>query len=98
MARQLILGGSVGFLVDQTYWRGRAQLRRGEKLGDKIESQLAAIKRMPRLVESFFLAPTVAYITDWLARTSTTFWFAGCLMSSVRERWRTSLSPELIDD
>ena len=50
------------------------------------------------MVESFFLAPTVAYITDWLARTSTTFWFAGCLMSSVRERWRTSLSPELIDD
>jgi transposase len=43
----------------------RAPLRRGEKLRDKIEAQLAAIKRMPRLVRSFFQAPTVAYITDW---------------------------------
>ena len=43
----------------------RAPLRRGEKLRDKIEAQLAAIKRMPGLVRSFFHAPTVAYITDW---------------------------------
>jgi transposase len=43
----------------------RAPLRRGEKLRDKIEAQLAAIKRMPQLVRSFFRAPTVAYITDW---------------------------------
>jgi hypothetical protein len=43
----------------------RAPLRRGEKLRDKIEAQLAAIKRMPQLVRSFFQAPTVAYITDW---------------------------------
>jgi hypothetical protein len=43
----------------------RAPLRRGEKLQDKIEGQLAAIKRMPQLVRSFFQAPTVAYITDW---------------------------------
>ena len=43
----------------------RAPLRRGEKLRDKIEAQLAAIKRMPQLVRSFFHAPTVAYITDW---------------------------------
>jgi transposase len=42
----------------------RAPLRRGEKLRDKIEAQLAAIKRMPQLVRSFFQAPTVAYITD----------------------------------
>jgi len=42
----------------------RAPLRRGEKLRDKIEAQLAAIKRMPGLVRSFFHAPTVAYITD----------------------------------
>ena len=41
----------------------RAPLRRGEKLRDKIEAQLAAIKRMPQLVRSFFQAPTVAYIT-----------------------------------
>jgi len=43
----------------------RAPLRRGERLSDKIAAQLAAIKRMPHLVRSFFQAPTVAYITDW---------------------------------
>ena len=43
----------------------RAPLRRGEKLRDKIEAQLAAIKRMPQLVRPFFHATTVAYITDW---------------------------------
>ena len=42
----------------------RSPLRRGEKLRDKIEAQLAAIKRMPQLVRSFFQAPSVAYITD----------------------------------
>ena len=41
----------------------RAPLRQGETLRDKIEAQLAAIKRMPGLVRSFFHAPTVAYIT-----------------------------------
>jgi transposase len=39
-------------------------LRRGEKLRDKIEAQLAKIKRLPKLVISFFRAPDVAYITD----------------------------------
>ena len=43
----------------------RSPLRRGEKLQDKIEAQLAAIKRKPTLVQSFFKAPSVAYITDW---------------------------------
>ena len=42
----------------------RAPLRRGETLWDKIE-ELAAIKRMPELVQPFFQAPTVAYISDW---------------------------------
>ncbi len=42
----------------------RAPLRQGEKLQEKIEAQLAAIKRIPRLVRSFFKAPSVAYITD----------------------------------
>lgn len=42
----------------------RSPLRRGEKLQDKIEAQLAAIKRVPQLVRSFFLEPNVAYITD----------------------------------
>jgi transposase len=43
----------------------RSPLRRGEKLQEKIEAQLSAIKRLPRLVRSFFKAPSVAYITDW---------------------------------
>jgi transposase len=41
----------------------RTPLRRGEKLKDKIEAQLARIKRMPQLIRSFFQAPDVAYIT-----------------------------------
>jgi transposase len=45
----------------------RSPLRRGEVLRDKIEAQLAAIKRMPQLVRSFFQAPSVAYITDWVS-------------------------------
>jgi transposase len=43
----------------------RTPLRGGEKLRDKIDAQLAAIKRTPKLVRSFFMAPSVAYITDW---------------------------------
>jgi transposase len=43
----------------------RAPLRKGERLRDKIDAQLAAIKAAPRLVRSFFLAPTVAYINNW---------------------------------
>ena len=43
----------------------RTPLRKGEKLREKIDAQLAAIKRAPALVRSFFLAPSVAYITDW---------------------------------
>ncbi len=43
----------------------RAPLRQGEKLQEKIEAQLAAIKRAPQLVRSLFKAPSVAYITDW---------------------------------
>src|SRR5438874_128001 len=42
----------------------RAPLRRGEKLQEKIETQLRTIKRMPHLVRSFFRAPSVAYVTD----------------------------------
>jgi transposase len=43
----------------------RTPLRKGEQMRDKISAQLAAIKAMPRLVRSFFKAPSVAYITDW---------------------------------
>ena len=42
----------------------RTPLRKGEHLRDKIEAQLAKIKTLPRLVRSFFQAPSVAYITD----------------------------------
>jgi transposase len=42
----------------------RSPLRQGEKLADKVEAQLAAIKRLPQLVRSFFQAQSVAYITD----------------------------------
>src|SRR5471030_2825323 len=43
----------------------RTPLRKREQLRDKIEAQLAAIRKMPQLVRSFFKAPDVAYITDW---------------------------------
>jgi transposase len=42
----------------------RTPLRKGEHLRDKIEAQSAKIKTLPRLVRSFFKAPSVAYITD----------------------------------
>lgn len=42
----------------------RRPLRAGETLREKIEEQLAQIKRTPDLVRSFFLAPSVAYIGD----------------------------------
>jgi hypothetical protein len=35
------------------------------KMRGCLRAQLAAIKRMPQLVRSFFQAPSVAYITDW---------------------------------
>jgi transposase len=41
----------------------RTPLRRGEKLRDKIEAQLARIKHAPQIIRSFFQAPDVAYIT-----------------------------------
>ena len=43
----------------------RAPLRKGESLLEKIEAQLADIKKAPALVRSFFRAPSVAYISDW---------------------------------
>ena len=48
----------------EAYRRGQSAARRGEKLRDKIEAQFAAIKRLPKLVMSFFHAPGVAYITE----------------------------------
>ena len=42
----------------------RRPLQKGEKLRDRIEEQLAKIQKIPRLVRSFFQAPSVAYIAD----------------------------------
>ena len=42
----------------------RRPLQQGEKLREKIEQQLATLKKMPDLVRSFFKTPSVAYITD----------------------------------
>ena len=43
----------------------RTPLRKAEKLWEKVDAQLAALKRTPKLIQSFFDAPAVAYITDW---------------------------------
>ena len=43
----------------------RTPLRKGEKLREKVDAQLASLKRTPALIRSFFEAPSVAYITDW---------------------------------
>ena len=43
----------------------RRPLRKGEKLREKIEQQLATLQKMPHLVRSFFATPSVAYIGDW---------------------------------
>src|SRR5678816_199685 len=42
----------------------RRPLQAGEKLEIRIDAELAAVKRNPKLVRSFFEAPTVAYIYD----------------------------------
>lgn len=43
----------------------RRPLRKGEKLREKIEEQLAKMQKLPSLIRSFFKAPSVAYIGDW---------------------------------
>jgi transposase len=42
----------------------RRTLQKGEKLRDRIDSELAAVRDDPTLVRSFFHAPSVAYILD----------------------------------
>ena len=42
----------------------RRPLLKGEIQLDKIEAQLAKLQQMPRLVRSFFKAPSVAYVGD----------------------------------
>lgn len=42
----------------------RRPLRKGEMLRERIEEQLAKLRKLPHLVRSFFQAPCVAYITD----------------------------------
>ncbi|HEV2007438.1 MAG TPA: IS630 family transposase [Burkholderiales bacterium] len=43
----------------------RRPLQKGEKLRDRIETQLADMQKNPRLVHSFFKVPSVAYIGDY---------------------------------
>lgn len=49
--------------VKRTGTAGRP-LRAGERLQERIDSELAAVQRDPKLVQSFFKAPSVAYIGD----------------------------------
>jgi transposase len=42
----------------------RTPLRKGDSLRNKIDAQLARVKNTPKLIRSFFQAPSVAYITD----------------------------------
>jgi hypothetical protein len=41
-------------------------LKQNEKLKDRVETDLAQIKRSPRLVRSFFRAESVGYIMDYV--------------------------------
>jgi hypothetical protein len=41
----------------------RTLLCKDERLRDKIDTQLAAIKAAPKLIRSSYRAPSVAYIT-----------------------------------
>lgn len=43
----------------------RRPLQAGEKLQERIDSELAAIQSNPKLVRSFFKAPSVSYISDY---------------------------------
>jgi hypothetical protein len=54
----------VGGLSPTCPLEPRTPLRKGERLRDKIEAQLGRLKAAPRLIQSFFRAPSVAYITD----------------------------------
>jgi len=42
----------------------RRPLQAGERLIERIDAELAAVQRNPKLVRSFFQAPSVAYIMD----------------------------------
>jgi transposase len=42
----------------------RRPLRAGERLDQRIDAELAAVQRNPKLIRSFFQAPSVAYIGD----------------------------------
>lgn len=42
----------------------RRPLQAGEHLNKRINAELSAVKRNPKLVRSFFQAPSVAYMSD----------------------------------
>ena len=66
-----LLGYAPDLNPDELVWRhvkrtgtARRPLKKGERLRDKSEEQLAALQKLPLLVHSFFNAPSVAYIGD----------------------------------
>ena len=46
----------------------RKPLRAGEKLQIRVDTQLRKVQRDPRLIRSFFGAPSVSYISDYCVR------------------------------
>jgi transposase len=43
----------------------RRPLQKGEKVRERIDQELAKLKKTPALLRSFFGAPSVAYIGDY---------------------------------
>ncbi len=71
LTRHFLPGYAPELNPDELVWShvkrtgvARAPLRKGEPLREKIDAQLAALKRSPGLVRSFFMGPSVAYIMD----------------------------------
>ena len=72
LALHFLPGYAPDLTPDELVWSytkrtgvARNPLRKGEKLRDRVDAQLRAIKKTPALVRSFFQAPSVAYLTDW---------------------------------
>ena len=72
LARAALLPGYAPDLnPDEFVWNHLRQngvtkkpLKKNEQLKDRVEKDLAKIKRSPRLVRSFFRAESVAYVLD----------------------------------
>jgi len=71
LIRHFLPGYAPDLNPDELIWShtkrtgaARRPLRAGGTLREKIKEQLTQLKRMPAPVRSFFLAPSVAYISD----------------------------------